>query len=129
MRVLVAEDSLIYQKLLMDCLGDWGFESVPVRDGTQAWELLQTADSPKLALLDWVLPGMDGAELCRRLRRVHGRPYVYAILLTAKDRKDELIEGLESGADDYLIKPFHPQELRVRLQTRLCLVRLQEEVS
>jgi two-component system cell cycle response regulator len=128
MRVLVAEDSLIYQKLLLDCLGDWGFKSVPVKDGVRAWEMLQAEDSPKLALLDWVLPGMDGAELCRRLRRVHGRPYVYAILLTAKDRKDELIEGLEAGADDYLIKPFDTQELRVRLQTGFRLVRLQEEL-
>jgi DNA-binding response OmpR family regulator len=79
MRVLVAEDSLIYQKLLMDCLGDWGFEPIPVKDGGQACDLLQTADAPRLALLDWVLPGMDGAELCRRLRRFQSRPYVYAI--------------------------------------------------
>ena len=128
MRVLVAEDSLIYQKLLLDCLGDWGFESIPVKDGSRAWDMLQAPDSPKLALLDWVLPGVDGAELCRRLRRAQSRPYVYAILLTAKDRKDELIEGLEAGADDYLVKPFDTQELRVRLQTGFRLVRLQEEL-
>jgi two-component system, cell cycle response regulator len=128
MRVLVAEDSAVYQKLLLDCLCDWGFQSIPVKDGTQAWDLLQAADSPKLALLDWVLPGMDGAELCRRLRKLQSRPYVYAILLTAKDSKDELIEGLEAGADDYLTKPFDTQELRVRLQTGFRLVRLQEKL-
>lgn len=128
MKILVAEDSAIYQKLLLDCLTDWGFESVPVRDGSEAWDLLQTPDSPKLALLDWVLPGVDGAELCRRLRKVSGRPYVYAILLTAKEGKAEMIRGLESGADDYLVKPFDTQELRVRLQTGFRLVRLQEEL-
>jgi len=127
-RVLVADDSVVYQKLLLDCLGDWGFETVPVRDGSQAWALLQEDDAPKLALLDWVLPGMDGAELCNRLRQRENQPYVYTILLTAKERKDELIAGLEAGADDYLTKPFDPQELRVRLQTGFRLVRLQEEL-
>jgi two-component system cell cycle response regulator len=128
MKVLVAEDSQVYQKLLLNHLGDWGFESIPVKDGDEAWNLLQASDSPKLALIDWVLPGMDGLEICRRLRRDRNRPYVYTILLTAKDRKDELIEGLEAGADDYLIKPFDSQELRVRLQTGFRLVRVQEEL-
>jgi len=128
MKVLVAEDSLLYQRLLLGCLGDWGFEPLPVKDGAHAWDVLQRPDSPKLALLGWVLPGIDGLELCRRLRKRTDCPYVYTILLTANGRKDELIEGLDAGADDYLIKPFDNQELRVRLQTGSRVVRLQEEL-
>lgn len=109
MKILLAEDSPIYRHLISGHLKEWGFDVQIANDGAVAWELLQAPDAPKLALLDWVLPKIEGIELCRRLREVQAHSdYTYVILLTGKDGKDDLVAGMRAGADD-LIKPFHPR--------------------
>jgi two-component system, cell cycle response regulator len=129
MRILLAEDSKVYRSLISMSLSDWGFDLVVAKDGLEAWSVLQTPDTPKLVLLDWVLPGIDGLELCRRIRSMQtdGR-YIYVVLLTAKNQKEHLIQTLEAGADDYLAKPFDPAELRLRLLAGKRLLDLHEEL-
>jgi two-component system cell cycle response regulator len=127
--ILVAEDSAIYRRLIETHLGDWGFDFQCVRDGKEAWKLLSREDAPRLALLDWVLPEIDGVELCRRLRnRPEDAPYTYAILLTAKNRKDEKLEAMNAGADDFLAKPIDPLELKARLLVGKRIVDLQQKL-
>jgi diguanylate cyclase (GGDEF)-like protein len=116
-RVLVADDDHSSRSLLHEHLTRWGYEVVTAADGPQAADLLARAGGPQLAIVDWILPGgVDGLEICRRLRR-RQVPYVYILLLTAKDRKEDLIAGLEAGADDFLAKPYFPAELKARLRT------------
>ena len=116
MQVLLAEDSRLYQQLTTRLLQDWAFEVVIAENGVKAWELLQKPDAPTIALIDWVLPDIDGLELCRRIRRSSNPAlYTYTVLVTAKGTHANLLEGMEAGADDYLIKPFDPLELRARL--------------
>ncbi len=129
MRVLIAEDDGAARRLLEALLTKWGYEVEIAKDGAEAWQLLQAEEGPRLALLDWVMPGMDGVEVCRQVRqRVAVERYTYIILLTAKDAKVDVIEGLESGADDYLIKPYHPQELHVRLRVGRRILDLEDNL-
>src|SRR6266851_9584602 len=116
MRVVIAEDSPIYRALMKKYFEEWGLLCVFALDGAQAWDLLRESEIPTLALLGWVLPKMDGIELCRRIRTSLGaRQYIYAILITAKDSKQDLLDAMEAGADDYLIKPFYAPELKARV--------------
>ncbi|MBV9124499.1 MAG: response regulator, partial [Planctomycetes bacterium] len=115
MKILLAEDDLVSRRMLEAFLKRNDYEVVVVGDGTQASRLLQEEQGPRLAILDWMMPGMDGLQVCREVRNLKDRPYVYLILLTAKDRKEDIIEGLEAGADDYLTKPFDAYELKARL--------------
>src|ERR1700722_1908251 len=127
--ILVAEDSAIYRRLIETHLNDWGFAFNCVRDGKEAWKILSQKDAPRLALLDWVLPEIDGVELCRRLRsRPDHEPYTYTILLTAKNRKTEMLEAMNAGADDFLAKPIDPHELRARLLVGKRIVDLQQKL-
>ncbi|MCX5872166.1 MAG: diguanylate cyclase [Deltaproteobacteria bacterium] len=128
MRILLAEDDLITRRLLEAQLKNWGHDLVVCSDGQQAWEELKRETSPKLVVLDWMMPGMDGLTLSREIRKLETKPYTYIILLTAKSRKEDVIEGLEAGADDYITKPFDPQELRVRIRAATRIVQLQEEL-
>ncbi|HZR58635.1 MAG TPA: diguanylate cyclase [Terriglobales bacterium] len=129
MRILLAEDSKIYRCLIGGSLKEWGFELVVAQDGPEAWTILQEPETPKLALLDWVLPGMDGLELCRRIRSMQtDGSYIYVVMLTANDKKEHLIQTLEAGADDYLAKPFDPAELRLRLLAGKRLLDLHEQL-
>ena len=125
MKILIADDDSIPRRLLHAALVKAGHEVVSTCDGTEAWQVLQAADAPRLVILDWLMPGMDGVEVCRRVRQRDTAPYSYLILLTSKDRKEDLIAGLEAGADDYLTKPFDPQELQVRLRTGQRVLDLQ----
>lgn len=125
MRILIAEDDAIPRRLLQATLLKAGHEVVTACDGVEAWALLQSADAPRLAIVDWLMPGIDGVELCRRVRARQATPYTYLILLTSKDRKEDTIAGLEAGADDYLTKPFDPQELHGRLRTGQRILDLQ----
>lgn len=128
-RVLVVDDSPIYQHLIAAHLREWGFEVVSATDGTQAWEILRRPGSPVLALLDWVMPGMDGVELCRKLRNQEGREgYVYTILLTAKNSRADLLKAMEAGVDDFLGKPFEELELKARLLVGKRIVALHQEL-
>lgn len=129
MRILLAEDSAVYRHLIGGYLKEWGFDLAVATNGAEAWALLQEPDSPRLVLLDWVLPKIEGVELCRRIRQTECRSYYrYVVLLTAKDGKGDLLEGMEAGADDYLVKPFDPMELRARLLAGKRILDLQEEL-
>lgn len=128
MKVLVAEDNRFFRRLVEASLQQWGHEVLGCEDGSQAWDLLVQDAPPRLALLDWEMPKLEGVEICRRLRALKDRPYVYLILLTAKSRKDDIIQGLDSGADDYVTKPFDPVELRVRLRAATRILQLQEDL-
>jgi diguanylate cyclase (GGDEF)-like protein len=128
-KILLAEDSHIYRRLIEAQFKEWGFSFVLARDGKEAWKQLCIPDAPRLALLDWVLPEIDGLEICRRLRtRSDKVPYTYTILLTAKSRQQEMLEAMEAGADDFLPKPFDPPELKARLLVGKRIVELQQKL-
>jgi two-component system, cell cycle response regulator len=130
MRILIADDSIVSRHLLDATLRKWGYEVVVACDGMEAWNFLQAEDAPKIAILDWVMPGLTGPEVCRRVRE-HAQDkesYTYIILLTSKGLREDLIEGMESGADDYLTKPFDQHELKVRLRAGTRIIDLQREL-
>jgi len=126
MRILVAEDELTYRHMLKTFLGKWGFEVIVASDGQEAWDLLQKDDRPRLAVLDWMMPKMDGVEICRALRQTKSDHYTYLLLLTSKDQKRDVVQGFEAGADDYLVKPFDPHELKARIHAGERIVQLQD---
>ena len=116
MKVLISEDEAVARILLANCLKKWGYHVVVTDDGKQAWEELQKPDAPHLVISDWMMPHMDGIELCRKVReRVEGA-YTYFIMLTTKESRKSIIKGLEAGADDFMVKPFDQEELRVRMR-------------
>jgi diguanylate cyclase (GGDEF)-like protein len=127
-RILIAEDDPISQKMLQAILKKWGHEVVVTSNGAEALAQLQTDDAPKLAILDWMMPEMDGPEVCKNIRQTDGGEFLYIILLTAKGRKEDLVIGLEAGADDYVIKPFDHGELRVRVRCGQRIIELQDEI-
>ncbi|HXC33945.1 MAG TPA: response regulator [Verrucomicrobiae bacterium] len=112
MKILIADDEPVSLHMLQSLLAKWGYEVLTAKDGDAAWEKLRSPDAPRMALLDWMMPGQNGVDVCRALRKLRPEPYTYILLLTAKDAKESVVEGLESGADDYLTKPFNPQELK-----------------
>jgi two-component system cell cycle response regulator len=128
MRVLLAEDEMVSSRKLAAMVRSWGYEAVLVNDGSKAWDVLQQADTPRLAVLDWMMPGLDGPELCRLLRR-REEPYVYVLLLTSRDGKEDIVVGLDAGADDYVTKPYSSLELRHRLNAGRRIIELQERVE
>jgi two-component system cell cycle response regulator len=127
-QVLIADDDRVSRRLLANMLAGWGYEVVEASDGTEAWRGLARPDAPRLAILDWMMPGMTGPMLCRELRRVRREPYTYVLLLTARTDRQDVIEGMESGADDYLTKPFDAQELQVRLRAGRRILELETEL-
>ena len=128
MRILVAEDARFARHLLQGALAGWGYDVVLAEDGEQAWSALQAADPPSIALLDWMMPGLDGLEVCRKIRKAGREPYTYVILLTGRDRQEDVVAGLAAGADDYLRKPFDNLELEARIRTGRRIVELQAEL-
>lgn len=130
MRILIADDSIVSRHLLDATLRKWGYEVVVVSDGIEAWNVLQAEDAPTIAILDWVMPGLTGPEVCRRVReRAKDESiYTYILLLTSKSMREDLIEGMEAGADDYLVKPFDQNELKVRLRAGTRIIDLQQEL-
>lgn len=128
MRVLIADDSAMSRTLLRSTLQRWGYEVVVAEDGQQAWAILSGQDPPPVAILDWVMPGLTGTEVCRKVRETRREPYTYILLLTSKDTTEETVEGMESGADDYIVKPFHEHELKVRLRAGTRIVDLQMDL-
>jgi DNA-binding response OmpR family regulator len=105
MKILIAEDDLTSRLILTAILKKWGFDPVAAEDGSAAWDILQKPDAPRLILLDWNMPGLDGLEICRRLRENESRNPPYVILLTARGEKGDIVQGLEAGANDYVSKP------------------------
>jgi CheY-like chemotaxis protein len=128
-KILVADDDRVTCRLLQARLSSWGFEVQVASDGQEAWRCLVEPDGPRLAILDWMMPGIDGVELCRRLRARGSDPYVYVILLTAKVQSADLAAGFEAGADDYIPKPFQQVELRARLQAGERILGLQQSLA
>jgi two-component system, cell cycle response regulator len=124
--VLVAEDDPIFRHILESWLRKWNYRVTSLENGLDAWRVLQQDDSPQMAILDWMMPGLDGVELCRRIRKQAQGPYKYVLLLTAKGGKEDIVAGLEAGADDYLIKPFDVDELRARMRTGKRILELQD---
>ena len=128
MRILIAEDDPVSRRVLTVQLTKWGHEVIATENGLDAWEAINREDAPHLVILDRMMPGLDGVEICRRLRQQENGLSMYVILLTAMSRKENVIEGLEAGADDYLTKPFDRHELRVRLQAGARIVELQSSL-
>jgi len=128
MKVLIADDSIVSRHLLEATLRKWNYEVIVACDGNEAWALLDQPDAPTLAVLDWVMPGLSGLDICRLVRKQNREPYTYVLLLTSKNLKEEVIEGLEAGADDYVTKPFDQNELNVRLRAGRRIVELQAEL-
>jgi diguanylate cyclase (GGDEF)-like protein len=124
LKVLLAEDARFARHLLQGALSGWGYEVVLAEDGEQAWHALEGPDPPSIALLDWMMPGLDGLEVCRKVREAGREPYTYIILLTGRDRQQDVVEGLAAGADDYLRKPFDNLELEARIRTGRRIVEL-----
>ncbi len=129
MRILVAEDDATSRRLLEASLTRDGYQVVPASDGDQAWRILHDEDAPRLAILDWMMPEIDGIEICRRLRRESRPSYVYLLLVTTKTRTEDIVRGLEAGADDYLTKPYDPEELRCRIKSGERILRLEEALA
>jgi diguanylate cyclase (GGDEF)-like protein len=127
-RVLIADDDAMSRKVLQSWLESWGYRVTVAENGTIAWDILQREDPPELLILDWVMPEIDGVELCRRIRaREHG-PYRYILLATARNDKQDLVRGLDAGADDYLTKPLDRNELRARLSVGERILTLQRDL-
>jgi phosphoserine phosphatase RsbU/P len=129
MKVLIAEDDESSRKVLVVTLKDLGYNLVTTRDGNEAWQELQKPDPPQLAILDWMMPALDGVSLCRRVRASQKTSLLYIILLTALTSKENIVEGLRAGANDYVGKPFNLNELRARVQVGERVVRLQSELA
>ena len=129
MRILIAEDDRISRRLLESTLERLNFEVVVTENGTQALRALNAPEAPQLAILDWMMPEMDGLEVCQAIRNQVREKYTYIIFLTARGQTKDIVTALESGADDYLIKPFDPQELRSRLQVGLRVLKLESALA
>ena len=128
MRVLIAEDDLTSRRLLGHILSSWGYEVTQAGDGRQAWQTLAGLDSPPLAILDWEMPELDGVEVCRLTRAMETPSPPYIILLTARTAKEDIVTGLDAGANDFLTKPFHREELRARVEVGRRFVELNQEL-
>lgn len=128
MRILIAEDDRVSRRILEVQLAKWGYHVVSARDGIEAWQILSSDAAPRIAILDWMMPGLDGTELCRRVRAEGKEPYTYLIMLTALSGEENLCAGMDAGADDYLTKPPRVNELRVRLRAGRRIVDLQDEL-
>jgi sigma-B regulation protein RsbU (phosphoserine phosphatase) len=127
MRILLADDDAGYRLLVKTALVKWGYQPVVASDGTMAWNLLQGPKPPPIAILDWMMPGKNGLELCRKLRQK--KQSIYLILLTSNKEKSDIIQGLQTGADDYITKPFDRDEFFARLQTGVRIVQLQQNLE
>lgn len=129
MKILIAEDDPVSCRILEMTLSAWGHDVLVARDGRAAWEVLRQPDSPSLAILDIMMPEMDGCEVCRKVREVSGAIPPYLILLTAMTAKEDVVRGIKSGANDYLTKPFHREELKVRVEVGVRMLELQRVLA
>lgn len=129
MRILIAEDDAVSRRILESYLQRWGHEVVSTRDGAEAWAILQQDDAPRFAILDWMMPELDGVEVCRRLRALEKKPFTFVLLLTAKGETSDIVTALDAGADDYLRKPYEADELRSRIGAGERIVKLNMELE
>jgi DNA-binding response OmpR family regulator len=129
MQVIIAEDDRVTGEILSRTLQRWNYSTVLVDDGAKAWERLRTATEPTLAILDWMMPGMDGPDVCRRVRQDLPFANMYLLLVTAREARGDVVAGLDAGADDYIIKPFDPEELRARVAVGIRVLSLQQKLA
>jgi DNA-binding response OmpR family regulator len=129
MHVLIAEDDPVYRALLEELLSSWGYDVVKADDGQQAWEAIQSRDDIQIAVLDWLMPELDGYEVCRRIRQDSRRQGLYTILVTGHRERDEIVKVLVAGADDYILKPFEPLDLKIRLRVAMRVINLEAELA
>jgi DNA-binding response OmpR family regulator len=129
MKVLVADDDVVSVRLLSAVLTRRGYEVLTAGDGNAAWDILTGNDPPPIALLDWAMPGVDGVELCRRLRARPESAGLFLVMCTGRDSREDIVTGLRAGANDYIAKPFDPEELDARLGTAARMIRLQAELE
>jgi diguanylate cyclase (GGDEF)-like protein len=128
LKVLIAEDDLIARRQLARLLDKWGYEVVETSDGDAAWEALQESEAPRIAIVDWQMPKIDGLQLCQEVRQASAEPYVYILLLTSRNQKEDSIAGWEAGVDDYITKPFDAHELQARLRAAERIIKLQDQL-
>ena len=128
MKILVVDDDPITRLALESLLAQRGYQVITAVDGEQAYELLQKEDAPRLAIVDWMMPGMSGVDLCRKLRDADSTSRTHVIMLTGKRSKEDLVAGLDAGADDYVRKPFDIDELHARLRAAQRLIGLQDHL-
>ena len=128
MKLLAADDDPVSLRLLERTLAGWGYTVVTARDGREAWDALQGDDAPRLVISDWIMPAVDGLELCRLIREAQWSTYTYFIILTARDATDDVVAGLEAGADDYVVKPFDRAELKSRIGIGERILRLEQRI-
>lgn len=129
MKILIAEDDPVSRRLLQAALIKWGYEVIVTANGKEAWAALQLPDAPSLLILDWLMPEMDGVEVCREVRQTPALKSAYIILLTSRGSKEDIVQGLEAGADDYVTKPFDHGELRARVQVGSRVISLQAALA
>lgn len=129
MKILIADDDLVARMLLESAIKRWGYEAISANNGAAALAALQTDDPPALAILDWMMPEMNGVEVSRAVRSLARPSSTYIILLTARSEKEDIVAALDAGADDYLTKPYHSEELRVRVQAGVRIVELQRSLA
>ena len=129
MHVLIAEDDRVTGEILARTLQRWGYSTTVVSDGSQAWDRLRVASDPTLAILDWMMPEMDGPDVCRRVRQELPLANMYMLLVTARESRGDVVAGLDAGADDYIIKPFDPEELRARVAVGGRVLGLQQKLA
>ncbi len=128
MKILIAEDDSVTRRALEAALVKWGYDALVTSDGNEAWNALQQKEKPKLAILDWMMPGMDGIEICRKVREIPDFGPLYIIMLTVRERNEDIVAGLQAGADDYVTKPFDYEELRARVQVGIRIIRLEADL-
>jgi sigma-B regulation protein RsbU (phosphoserine phosphatase) len=129
LKILIAEDDPVSRRLLQAALTKWGYEVLVTTNGREAWEALQQPEAPSLFILDWLMPEMDGVEICREARQIPALKSAYIILLTSRGAKEDIVEGLEAGADDYVTKPFDHGELRARVRVGTRVIGLQTALA
>ena len=129
MKLLIAEDDAMSQIMLKAMVAKAGYDPILTDDGLSAYEVLSKPDAPKLAILDWMMPGMDGVEVCRKVRAINTSDPPYLILLTSRDNREDIVKGLKSGANDYIVKPYDVEELQVRIGVGRKVVDLQASLA
>ena len=127
--ILVADDDPVSLRILEKALGKWGHTVLLAKNGTEAWQALTSPEAPRMAILDWMMPGMDGPTICRRARNIPSAQISYLILLTARTDSLDIVAGLDAGANDYVTKPFQPAELRARVDVGLRVLDLQSKLA
>ena len=129
MKILIAEDEYTTRLMVQVCLENWGYSIESVEDGKKAWDIINQKNPPQIAVLDWEMPGISGIDLCRKIKRLDRSSPIHVILLTARDSKNDISQGFEAGADDYITKPFNDDELGARIRVAERIVTIQSSLN